>query len=101
MRIAVTGKSGQVSSALQALKAPDIEVIAIGRPELDLLDLSTVRESVAKLKPEVVVSSAAYTAVDKAESDEAAAFAINLDGARAIAAAAAELSLPVIHLSTR
>jgi dTDP-4-dehydrorhamnose reductase len=46
------------------------------------------------------VSSAAYTAVDKAESDEAAAFAINRDGAGAIAAAAAELSIPVIHLST-
>lgn len=100
MRIAVTGKSGQVTSALQALKAPDIEVIAIGRPELDLLAPSMVRETIAKLKPDVVVSSAAYTAVDKAESDEAAAFAINRDGAGAIAAAAAELSIPVIHLST-
>jgi dTDP-4-dehydrorhamnose reductase len=100
MRIAVTGKSGQVTSALQALNAGAIEVIAIGRPELDLLEPSTVRETIAKLKPDVVVSSAAYTAVDKAESDEAAAFAINRDGARAIAAAAAELSLPVIHLST-
>ena len=100
MRIAVTGKSGQVTSALQALKAPDIEVITIGRPELDLLAPSMVRETIAKLKPDVVVSSAAYTAVDKAESDEAAAFAINRDGAGAIAAAAAELSVPVIHLST-
>lgn len=100
MRIAVTGKSGQVTSALQALNAPDIEVIAIGRPELDLLAPSMVRETIAKLKPDVVVSSAAYTAVDKAESDEAAAFAINRDGAGAIAAAAAELSIPVIHLST-
>ncbi|PDS40629.1 dTDP-4-dehydrorhamnose reductase [Rhizobium anhuiense] len=100
MRIAVTGKSGQVTSALQALKAPDIQVIAIGRPELDLLAPSMVGETIAKLKPEIVVSSAAYTAVDKAESDEAAAFAINRDGAGAIAAAAAELSIPVIHLST-
>ncbi|TBH34909.1 dTDP-4-dehydrorhamnose reductase [Rhizobium leguminosarum] len=100
MRIAVTGKSGQVTSALQALNAPDIEVIAIGRPELDLLAPSMVRETIVKLKPDVVVSSAAYTAVDKAESDEAAALAINRDGAGAIAAAAAELSLPVIHLST-
>lgn len=100
MRIAVTGKSGQVTSALQALNAPDIQVIAIGRPELDLLAPSMVGETIAKLKPDVVVSSAAYTAVDKAESDEAAAFAINRDGAGAIAAAAAELSVPVIHLST-
>lgn len=100
MRIAVTGKSGQVTSALQALKAPDIEVIAIGRPELDLLAPFMVGETIAKFKPDVVVSSAAYTAVDKAESDEAAAFAINRDGAGAIAAAAAELSVPVIHLST-
>jgi len=100
MRIAVTGKSGQVTSALQALNAEGIEVIAIGKPELDLLEPSMVRETIAKLKPDVVVSSAAYTAVDKAESDEAAAFAINRDGAMAVAAAAADLSLPVIHLST-
>ncbi|MBY3253046.1 dTDP-4-dehydrorhamnose reductase [Rhizobium laguerreae] len=100
MRIAVTGKSGQVTSALQALNVPGIEIIAIGRPELDLLEPSMVSEIIEEIKPDVVVSSAAYTAVDKAESDEAAAFAINRDGARAIAAAAAELSLPVIHLST-
>lgn len=100
MRIAVTGKNGQVTSALQALNLPGIEVIAIGRPELDLLDPSTVRQAIANIKPDVVVSSAAYTAVDKAESDEAAAFAINRDGAGAVAGAAAELLLPVIHLST-
>ncbi|MEH7879822.1 dTDP-4-dehydrorhamnose reductase [Rhizobium laguerreae] len=100
MRIAVTGKSGQVTSALQALNVPGIEIIAIGRPELDLLEPSMVSEIIAKIKPDVVVSSAAYTAVDKAESDEAAAFAINRDGAKAIAAATAELSLPVIHFST-
>lgn len=100
MRIAVTGKSGQVTSALQALNAPGIDVIAIGRPELDLLEPSMVPETIAKLKPDVIVSSAAYTAVDTAESDEAAAFAINRDGAAAVAVAAAELFLPVIHLST-
>ncbi|UWU30775.1 sugar nucleotide-binding protein [Rhizobium sp. WSM1274] len=100
IRIAVIGKSGQITSALQALEIAGIEIIAIGRPELDLLEPSPVSEIIAKIKPDVVVSSAAFTAVDKAESDEAAAFAINRDGARAIAAAAAELSLPVIHLST-
>ncbi|MBX4994146.1 dTDP-4-dehydrorhamnose reductase [Rhizobium binae] len=100
MRIAVTGKSGQVTSALQALKLPGVEIIAVGRPELDLLEPSTVRETIAGIRPDVVVSSAAYTAVDRAESDEASAFAVNRDGASAVAAAAADLALPVIHLST-
>ncbi|EJZ16650.1 sugar nucleotide-binding protein, partial [Rhizobium sp. Pop5] len=77
MRIAVTGKSGQVTSALQALKVPGVEVIPVGRPELDLLNPSMVSETIARTKPDVVVSAAAYTAVDKAERDEASAFAIN------------------------
>lgn len=100
MRIAVTGKTGQVVTALLALNAPDLTVIALGRPELDLAVPSSVRDALKAAAPDVVVSSAAYTAVDKAESESDAAFAVNRDGARAVAEAAAELSIPVIHLST-
>ncbi|WP_318764623.1 dTDP-4-dehydrorhamnose reductase [Agrobacterium fabrum] len=100
MRIAVTGKNGQVVSALQALASADLEIVTLGRPELDLAQPETVLQALRAAKPDVVVSAAAYTAVDKAESESELAFAVNRDGAGAAAQAAKELSVPIIHLST-
>ncbi|MGV1776536.1 dTDP-4-dehydrorhamnose reductase [Agrobacterium fabrum] len=100
MRLAVTGKNGQVVSALQALASAELEILTLGRPELDLAQPETVLKTLREVKPDVVVSAAAYTAVDKAESERDIAFAINRDGARAVAQAASELGIPVIHLST-
>jgi len=100
MRLAVTGKNGQVVSALQALTSPELEIVALGRPELDLAQPKTVLKALREVKPDAVVSAAAYTAVDKAESEPEIAFAVNLDGARAVAQAANDLGIPVIHLST-
>lgn len=100
MRLAVTGKNGQVVSALQALATAELEIMAFGRPELDLARPETVLQALRDAKPDVVVSAAAYTAVDKAESEPELAFVVNRDGARAVAQAARELGVPVIHLST-
>lgn len=100
MRLAVTGKNGQVVSALQALASAELEIVALGRPELDLAQPETVLKALREVKPDAVVSAAAYTAVDKAESEPEIAFAVNRDGARAVALAASELGIPVIHLST-
>ncbi|CAH0222720.1 MULTISPECIES: dTDP-4-dehydrorhamnose reductase [Agrobacterium] len=100
MRIAVTGKNGQVVSALQALASADLEIVTLGRPELDLAQPETVLQALRDAKPDVVVSAAAYTAVDKAESESELAFAVNRDGAGAAAQAAKELCVPIIHLST-
>lgn len=100
MRLAVTGKNGQVVSALQALANDELEIVSLGRPELDLAQPETVLNALRDAKPDVVVSAAAYTAVDKAESEPEIAFAINRDGAKAVAQAAKELCVPVIHLST-
>lgn len=100
MRLAVTGKNGQVVSALQALASADLEIVALGRPELDLAQPETVLRALSDAKPDVVVSAAAYTAVDKAESEPELAFAVNRDGAGAVAQAAKELGVPIIHLST-
>ncbi len=100
MRLAVTGKNGQVVSALQALASDELEIVALGRPELDLAQPETVLKALRNVKPDVVVSAAAYTAVDKAESDQDVAFAVNRDGARAVAQAASDIGIPVIHLST-
>jgi dTDP-4-dehydrorhamnose reductase len=101
MRIAVTGKQGQVAQALAEIGPDrDVDVVLVGRPELDLQDASTVYDAISGVRPDIVVSAAAYTAVDKAESEPEAAFAVNAVGAEAVAEAAVRLGVPVIHLST-
>jgi dTDP-4-dehydrorhamnose reductase len=102
MRLLVTGREGQVARAIFARGArhPGIEVVAVGRPELDLERPQTVKTVIAALRPDIVVNAAAYTAVDKAEQDAPRAFAVNCDGAAAVAEAAAALGIPLIHLST-
>jgi dTDP-4-dehydrorhamnose reductase len=102
VRLVVTGREGQVAASL--LEAgqgrASVEVIAIGRPELDLARPDTVIEAIAAAKPDIVVSAAAYTAVDQAEDEPDQAFAVNAVGAGKVAEATARLGVPVIHLST-
>jgi len=102
MRIVVTGREGQVvRSLVERGPALGHEVVPVGRPQLDLAgDPSSLIEGIRLLSPDVVVSAAAYTAVDKAESEPGLAFAINERGAAAVARAAASVGAPLIHLST-
>lgn len=102
MRIAVTGKSGQVAKSLQRLAAtdPELEVVLVGRPELDLLDPDSIGGALRKTKPDIIVSAAAYTAVDQAEDERDLAYAINAVGAEIVAREAERIGVPVIHLST-
>jgi dTDP-4-dehydrorhamnose reductase len=101
MRIVVTGVSGQVATALSELGASGrAEVILVGRPALDLARPATVQDALKGLRADVIVNAAAYTAVDKAESDAAMAFAVNATGAGAVAQAARDLAVPIVHLST-
>ncbi|TPL80665.1 dTDP-4-dehydrorhamnose reductase [Mesorhizobium sp. B2-3-12] len=102
MRLLVTGRDGQVAaSLLEAGQArAGVEVVAIGRPQLDLAKPATVIDAIAAVKPDIVVSAAAYTAVDQAEDEPDLAFAVNAAGAGKVAEAAARLGVPVIHLST-
>ena len=101
MKITVTGKVGQLVSALIERGAlAGHEVISIGRPDLDLIDPLSVASALESAAPDVVVSAAAYTAVDKAESESELAYAINAVGAGAVAEAARKLGVPLIHVST-
>lgn len=102
MRLLVTGRHGQTATALAeaARRHPQIEVIAVGRPELDLERSATVAPAIAAARPDIVVNAAAYTAVDKAETEPDRAFAANRDGVGAVASAARTLGVPLIHLST-
>ncbi|WP_435656776.1 dTDP-4-dehydrorhamnose reductase [Brucella pituitosa] len=102
MKILVTGREGQVVQSLleKASQQPNLQVIALGRPELDLTKPETVRSAIEALKPDLVVSAAAYTAVDLAEDERELAFAVNATGAEAVAEAAEACGVPIIHLST-
>ncbi|MER8638092.1 dTDP-4-dehydrorhamnose reductase [Mesorhizobium sp. M1273] len=102
MRLVVTGRDGQVVKSLveRAGAWPGFEVIAVGRPELDLAKPESIAPALAAARPDLVVSAAAYTAVDRAEDEPDLAFAVNGAGAGHVAAAAARLGAPVIHLST-
>jgi dTDP-4-dehydrorhamnose reductase len=100
MRIAVTGATGQVAASLIERAQAKVEVIALGRPGFDLVDRAAVLAGLEAVRPDVVVNAAAYTAVDKAEAEEALAFRVNGEGAGHVAEAAARLGAPLLHLST-
>jgi dTDP-4-dehydrorhamnose reductase len=102
MKILVAGAQGQLARALAeaAQRHGSHRVVALGRPRLDLLDHATIAKAMADVEPDLVVNAAAYTAVDKAESDRESAFAVNCDGAGALAAAARASDIPIIHVST-
>lgn len=100
LKLLVTGRDGQVARAIALAGSGDVVVSCVGRPELDLTDPASIRAAIARHKPDIVVNPAAYTAVDKAESEAELAFAINRDGAGSVAAAAAEAGLPIVHIST-
>lgn len=101
MRMLVVGREGQVARAL-AERGPALgaDVELVGRPELDLADPASVARALTRRRADVVVNAAAYTAVDRAESEEALATAINGPRAGAVAAAARAIGAPVLHLST-
>jgi dTDP-4-dehydrorhamnose reductase len=102
MRILVIGRHGQLATALsqQAHLANNIELVCLGRPEIDLAKPETVAAAISAASPQLVVNAAAYTAVDKAEAEAERVFAVNRDGAEAVARAAAHLSVPLVHIST-
>jgi len=95
--ILVFGKTGQVATELQAL-APEARFL--GRDEADLSAPEACAAQIRALKPEAVINAAAWTAVDKAESEEEAATVVNGAAPAAMAAACAELGIPFVQIST-
>jgi dTDP-4-dehydrorhamnose reductase len=100
MRIVVTGLVGQVVSSMIERAPRDVELIALGRPQLDLARRDAVLATLRAARCDVIVNAAAYTAVDKAESEPDVAMRVNGDGAGYVAEIAAELGAPLLHLST-
>ena len=100
MKILVTGKNGQVGFELQRALAVLGHVVAVDFEECNLADADSIRALIQQHKPQIIVHPAAYTAVDKAESDLATAFAVNAQAPGVIGEEAAKLGALVIHFST-
>lgn len=100
MRAFVVGASGQVGRALAACAPRGVEVIALGHDALDITAADAVNETIANGKAQYVFNAAAYTAVDKAESEPDAASAINATGVGHLAAAARASGAKLVHIST-
>ena len=94
--ILVSGKTGQVATELQRLG----DVVALGRDQADLADPAACADAIRAHAPRAVINAAAYTAVDRAEEEEAQATFINGDAPTAMALACMELGIPLIHIST-
>ena len=98
-KILLTGINGQVGHALKK-KLTEYEVIALSREQLDLTKHHDIRRIVRDVKPNLIINPAAYTAVDKAESEPELAVAINATAAQILAEEAARLGAALIHFST-
>ena len=98
-KILLTGTNGQVGHALKT-KLTEYEVIALSREQLDLTKDHDIRRIVRDVKPNLIINPAAYTAVDKAESEPELAFAINATAVQILAEEAARLGAALIHFST-
>lgn len=101
-RLVITGTEGQVVSALREKAAgrANLEIVPVGLPELDLIETDRIVPVIEAIIPDAILSVAAYTAVDAAETDEATALAVNGTAVGEIGKAAARLGVPVVHLST-
>ena len=99
-RILLTGITGQVGQELQQTLTALGEVIGLGRQDLNLSQPEQIRQQIAEIKPDVIVNAAAYTAVDRAETESDKAMVINATAPKAIAQAAQDLGATVLHIST-
>jgi dTDP-4-dehydrorhamnose reductase len=100
MKILLTGSDGQVGFELQKKLSLLGEVIATDRKELDLTSLIAIKNFIDQTKPDIIINPAAYTAVDKAESEPELAYQINTLAPEVLAEKAIELDIPLIHFST-
>ena len=99
-RILLTGCTGQLGQELQRTLAPLGEVIGVDRSTVDLSQETTIRQRLVEIKPDVIVNAAAYTAVDKAETETELAQAINAIAPKVMAEEAQRLGATLIHVST-
>lgn len=99
-KILLTGSDGQVGQDLQQTLIPLGEIVATNRQQLDLTSPDNIRQVIQEIQPDIIVNSAAYTAVDKAESEADLAFAVNGIAPAIIAEEAKKIGAFLLHIST-
>lgn len=99
MKILVTGREGQVARSL-AERATGRDIHFAARPQMDLLVPESIERTIGAIRPDLIISAAAYTAVDQAEDEPGVAMAINGEAPGVIGRAAARIDATVVHLST-
>ncbi|HAF01531.1 MAG TPA: dTDP-4-dehydrorhamnose reductase [Methylophilaceae bacterium] len=99
-KILLTGVNGQVGNALEQRLSDEYHLTALSREQLDLTREDEIRRVVQLIKPDVIINPAAYTAVDKAESEQDLAYAINATAPQVLAEEALKLNAGLIHFST-
>jgi dTDP-4-dehydrorhamnose reductase len=97
-RIVVLGGAGQLGRSI--VRAGGETIVALDRAAADVTDPASIRAALGRARPDVVVNAAAFTAVDRAEAEPKACFAVNRDGAGHVAAACDAMDVPLVHLST-
>lgn len=100
MKLLVTGRSGQLAQSLAEQKRPGLDIVLAGRPAFDVAEPRSLDQQITSHLPDVVINTAAYTAVDRCESEPSAAIRINKLGAYNVARACADADVPLIHIST-
>ncbi|MEM6681578.1 MAG: dTDP-4-dehydrorhamnose reductase [Pseudomonadota bacterium] len=100
MKAVVTGANGQLGKALLATCPPHVEAVGLTRMELDLVNTPLIADVIASQAPDLIINAAAYTAVDKAESEAELAHQINGVAVKALQKAAAEHTAKLVHVST-
>jgi len=101
MKLLVIGSNGQLGWELDRQgRAFSVEMVSLDLPKVDITDPQDISAAVMAVKPDLVINASACTAVDKAETEQELAFAINRDGPGYLAASCAEAGIPLIHIST-
>lgn len=100
MRVLITGAHGQIGHELVRLAPSDINLVTPNSNTLDISQAEQVQQALESLKPDLIINAAAYTAVDKAETDAERAYAVNHGGPLNLAQAAHARQIPLLHIST-
>lgn len=100
MKVLVTGKGGQLAWELAQTSPSQFECVCLSRQELDITNIDSINHAVERYQPSIIINAAAYTAVDKAESDKEQAYAVNETGAKNLALVCKNNNIRLLHVST-
>lgn len=100
MKILVIGKSGQLAWELSQLSSVSSEIVCLGRDDIDVTDRSSISNALNKHSAKALINASAYTAVDKAESDNENAYLLNAKAVGNLAQCCKEAAIPFVHIST-